>query len=497
MLAVDSGRIAAGEGVDAAASRWRHPGVVRSLRALGISLAALAAGVILWLHAAGPGAHAGTDFHEYLDGARAILAGTNPYHRLAVAPDATGGLRASGYVYPPLLAVVLAALLRVGLPDGALWVLWNLLGAALTVAAGRALWQAGDETAANPGKRRDAVVVHPASDILRRSFSDGGAWLTALALIVPAVATYDLFLGQADVIMAALAVLAFAAWARGGRWSAALAAGVAIAVKPTLIVVPLVWLWQGDWRGVGRALGVAAVLVAGPFLLAGPGALPDFLVFTTHWNALGSDADLINQSLYGLVLRGVTTGGPTRPLLDAPALVWPLRIALVGGAAALWAWAVPRQRSPLRDVALAERLLVLPLALLVSPLAEDIHYCLLTPALVALALVVWRRRPPRPSRFWGLAVGALLASGIAFCLPRFQEIISPDRWLALPGQSDPHIGWLIVLARSDALVALAALTLAGGAVVVRAAQVSAADQEARRRNDSSRYDPAAITLDAS
>jgi len=162
----------------------------------------------------------------------------------------------------------------------------------------------------------------------------------------------------------------------------------------------------------------------------------------------------------------------------APWLVTPLRLLAVGGVLAWWLRAVPRARDADRAVALGECLLALPLILLVSPLAEDIHFSMLLPALVGLCWLGYARGlAPSFSRgltrllwrapaVWGLAI--TLA---ALCVPRMQELIYPDHLFALPGQTDPRFGWLLILARSGTLLYTAVATLVAGGIVLHAARL--------------------------
>ncbi len=420
-----------------------------------IGAGALGIGLVIWLHAAGPGAGAGYDFSAYLSGAKDIAVGRDPYsHLLKQVTDTRPGdtgVHARGYVYPPLLALVLSLPLRLGLGATALWVVWNLLSVASVLWMGRELNLA-----------------------LRGSRGWPGTLGFAAALMLPAFVTYDLFLGQADVLMAALAVGACGLWLRGNRW-AALPIGLAIAVKPTMALVLLVWLWRGDWRAALRGAGVALVLLLAPFVPLGLNTLRDYVIFYTRWNAFNANAEQINQSPVGFLLRALTPNPYTQPLVDAPALVTPLRILIVVGALACYGWAVPRGRSGSLRLGMAACLLALPLILLLSPLAEDIHFCLIVPTLVGLGWLAletetrwWRSRGQDGlPRVHGAVLLGIPLLYLICCIPRVQEIVYPGHLLALPGQGDVALGPLIVLLRSGVLCAIAVLTLVVGARLLR------------------------------
>ena len=413
-----------------------------------ICLVLLTLGGLLWLHAAGPGAGAGYDFGSYLQGARDILAGRNPYHGLIqqVTDTRLGdtGIHSRGYVYPPLLAVTLALFLRIGVDGQWLWVLWNAVNALALVWMG---WEL--------------------NRTLRGRMEPVGALCFGVAALLPAVATYDLWLGQADMLMAALAVIACALWLRDSQWSAVIL-GVAIAVKPTMALILLVWLWLGDWRGALRGAAVGAALILGPFLLLGVGALGDYITFFRRWNAFHANAEFINQSPYGLLQRLFTRNPYTRPLLDAPQLAASLRFAVVALLLIWWVRVIPRGRAESVSARMGVCLLVLPLILLFGPLSEDIHFCLLIPTLLGYSWLAWSHGMWRRPAAWAIWLALILS-----CAPRGQEIIYPDHLVTLPWQTDPAVGWLVVLARSAALVALAALTLFAAGGVLRAARAEA------------------------
>ncbi|MDE3229404.1 MAG: DUF2029 domain-containing protein, partial [Chloroflexota bacterium] len=392
----------------------------------------------VWLHAAGPGAGAGYDFASYLQAARVVATGGNPYHRLALEYAAAGStpIAANGYVYPPLLAALLAIPVRLGLSGAAVWLLWNLLGLAalgwMAVEVARTLW----------GRAATAWALP----------------LLALALL-PAIATYDLSLGQADLLVLGLAAGALARNARGAGL-AALPLGLAIAIKPQLGLLLGVWLWRREWRAALAAGLIALGGVVAPFAVAGGmGAVSDYASFFLRWNAIRGSAEPINQSLYGALLRLFTPNAWVRPLVAAPWLVLPLRIIGSVAALGLWLWRAPRHRPADPARALAQEALAFPVILLVSPLSEDIHYCLLIAPLVILGAWAatrggWRWHPSWP-------VWALLAAYLIFCIPRAQELLYPGRLLPVPDQASA-LGALLAQAQADLFFALACLVFAAG-----------------------------------
>ncbi len=426
-------------------------------RGAALTLLALAVGVAIWTHAVGPYPHTGYDYRAYLDGARQIAAGQNPYHVLVTQRLDTragdSGFHAHGYVYPPLLGVLLAGPVKLSASAYTTFLLWTLLNVVAVIWMGREL------------------------NIALRGRRDWpGTLIFAAVALAPAVVLYDLFLGQADLLMAALVVGACGLWLRKNPW-AALALGAAIAVKPTMALILLVWLWKGDWRAVIRASLVAAALVVVPFAIVGWGAFRDYVVFFIHWNAFSANAEYINQSPYGMLLRMLTINPYTHPLVVAPWLVAPLRYLAALGALGLWAWVTPRRPTADRALAMGECLLALPLILLVSPLAEDIHYCTIVPTLIGLGWLAWERglwrgwlRAGPGGRLGQVSAWALWLTFAISCIPRMQEVIYPSHLFAFPGQLSPQIGSLVVLLRSGALLYTALATLLAGAGVLWAAQ---------------------------
>jgi hypothetical protein len=414
------------------------------VRDLGFALALGLVVLLIWLHAAGPGTGAGFDFFTaYWRAAREVAAGASPYQQLArltIDPGASG-LHGTGYVYPPFLAVLLSIPVRLGFNKLACWLLWTVVNITAVVWMGYEL-----------------------NLSLRNSRSWTGTMAFGVGTLLPAVVTYDIGLGQADLLMAALAVGSYGLWLRGHRWSAGVILGVAIAIKPTLGLVLLVWLWKGDWRAFLRGAVAAFILVFLPFAFIGLAAVREYATFLLHWNAFGANADFINQTPYALLLRMFTINPAMPPLLVAPFLVWPLRLAAMAGTVWLWLRATPRARlSPLLEM--GSFLLMIPVILLLSPLAEDIHFTMLAPVLVGLGWIALAERFYRLAAAWAVWIAYLFS-----CLPRMQELIYPDHLLIFPGQTDPQVGGLITLLRTGALLWLAVIALVAGQAIVRAAR---------------------------
>jgi hypothetical protein len=134
------------------------------------------------------------------------------------------------------------------------------------------------------------------------------------------------------------------------------------------------------------------------------------------------------------------------------------------GAVLLLLSATPRAQEA-RALQMCTCLLALPLILLLSPLAEDIHFTLLSPSLAGLSWIAWGYHLQRRPAAW-----ALWAAFLISCLPRMQELIYPTHLLIIPGQNDPRFGIVITLIRTSALLWLAVIALVAGQSIVRAAR---------------------------
>jgi hypothetical protein len=410
--------------------------------------ALLALAVILWATTIGtltlgPGPWAGPDFQAYLRAAHLIATGEGPYHHLVVEiahARATGQrFTTNEYIYPPLLATVLAALIAVGVSDHALWLLWIALDIVATLWTGYEL-----------------------NCTLRLSRDWPTTLIFAAALALTTLALFDLSLGQADILMTALAVGANALWLRGSRW-APLALGLGVAIKPTLAILALVWVWKRDWRAALMSGAIAVALVLGPFIFAGGlASLRDYWTFLNAWNALQGNGACKNQSVFGAALRLFTVNPCAAPLAVAPWLVWPVRAGLALAAVAIWLRVVPRARAANMSRGMIEALLAVPVLLIISPLAEDIYYLMVAPLLLAL---VWLAASQRRLR---RADGALaFLTLLTLFTPHLQKVIYTNYPLSLPDTAPAWLSVAIAQTRAEALVALAWLALVAGALALR------------------------------
>ena len=318
------------------------------------------------------------DFGAYYGAAVAIRSGANPYaDALAwkAAGHATGSLGSPpaasiAYVYPPGLALALLPLTLLPMPlASALWVLL-LFGCVVGTAWCLATLLVGRQSEA--------------------------FWLLVAALAIAIVTLKPVrgaltFSKQVDPLILLLLAATILAYARRRDGLAGIAFGLAIAIKPFLVVLALVPIWQGAYRMVTVAGLLSAGLTIGPLLALG--LLDSFVQAASHWGGPVMAASPVGQSVYSLLLRTLTVQPYTVPLVDAPELVAPL-LALAGlGLAGTVLRTVPRSRdrSPLAQV-LQWGLAIAAMSIF-GPLTEEHHLAYLAIGLsgtVAAGLTRWR-----------------------------------------------------------------------------------------------------------
>lgn len=243
----------------------------------------------------------GYDLAIYLRAAQAVAQGRSPY-------------TVDGYVYSPLLAVVLAPFADAVWIDDA-WTGFLLLSGLVAVVL--------------------VVLSVPGMRGWRLPVALGFATVT---LYWSHLANVDLGLGQIDVLLVAVFALAATLSARPR------AAGALIAVAGLLKTWPaaaLLWCWRRGGSHPGEAtLAAAAVLAVTAALTAlawGPSAVAEWVAVTVRW----AQQPHPSFSLPGLARHLFTPNGEVDALVDAPMLAG--FVAAVGWVIiALAAWVVLR-----------------------------------------------------------------------------------------------------------------------------------------------------------
>ncbi len=287
-----------------------------------------------------------TDFTTFLEAARALTGGLDPY-------AVSGG----AYLYPPTFAALLAPLLAV--PVTAASLLWFSL--------------------------KTAWIMHCLAQIFAMLVPDeltvGKRWALATGVLL-VTATFwvaDLQYGNTNVVILALCVGAVAADLRDRAWLAGLLLALAVTIKLTPVVLLGWFLARQRWRAMIFTAAALVVWNVLPFLWLGDTA-------TTAWRSYvdsGIEAKLVdrldqpdNQSLWALLVRSL-------PSLSISQIrpIWLACCAALGLGTTVIAWRVARG-GRLMQATTAGMFLVV--ALLVSPGSWVVHFSLTTLALAAL-----------------------------------------------------------------------------------------------------------------
>lgn len=318
-----------------------------------------------------------SDFSMYYQAAGNVAAGKSPFVT-------------EGYIYPPLLAELLAPLKAVSY-ETARWI-WFLFSQACLLGAAWLTWRALDA---------DWIA----------------ACIVALVWAAGGAATESLALGQPGPVLTLL--LAIAYWQRG--WRRAGAAGIGLAVKLIPGVVGVAFLLRREWRTLGIFAGVSAALLAAPWLvvaccLDGPKAPEGSATWT------GTPA-VLSWSLPSVALRAMgprpEQGGPLPsawesgndlPHLNLPASQRWISIGVAAAVLLIGCGVLARVRPSEKAIPLAMAALV-ALALAASPVCWT-HYQILQYPGVALLL----GHAARGQR-WGLLAAVLTLGALLYPLP--------------------------------------------------------------------------------
>ena len=378
---------AAGEGAPA----------TRLLAALALGLACASFGFEGVLRPAAGGFEGFIDFAPYYKGAAALARGLDPYalavtDRLGEELGVTEG-KGMRYLYPPFFGLVAAplALLPYPLAKAA----WHGLG--LASLAG-------------------AVLLLPGALLAAPAAWERGLVLFLAASFLPVVET--LRLGQVNLLLLLLLVLALRESVRGRDGRAGLAVGLAAAIKVTPALLLPLFLLRRRWKGLAIGVGAAAGLTLLGFLLAPAGSWGSFARSVLPWYANGHSW-AANQSPQGFLLR--LLAGSSSPIAPDPSETATRTAAvlariLAAGFLAATFLALARRRSAPLPEQFGLLLATLPL---VTAIAWVHHLALLLPAFAAVFLGP-RRNGERSRRETSCAIlaFALVALPLGYDHPR-------------------------------------------------------------------------------
>jgi hypothetical protein len=253
------------------------------------------------------------------------------------------------------------------------------------------------------------VTAYALADTLTRT-RPNGRWLAFAAILLGLLLFKPVrgalgYTRQIDLLLLMLLALTLAAFARRRDVLAGVCLGLVIAIKPFFVVFALFLLWKGSLRGFIAAGVTSALLGLGP--LVAMGLVGDYLSIGAYWSSPAFISSPVSQSFTSMLVRLFTENQFTRPALDAPWLVTPLRIVYALGVIGVLLWAVTRSRArhPI-DLAL-EYGLIVSATLLIGPLAEESHLAYLAIGLSAAgAVAIARLRSSRAA--WWLGLGVLV-----------------------------------------------------------------------------------------
>ena len=409
-------------GIGRTGVRWRW-GLLGGLAVVALLLIISAAHIVTTIDAR---LREWDDFTPYWSGASSVAAGHSPYawlaeHRPQEVPD---------YIYPPLLALLLAPVVPFVEYPTARWA-WLALNAACLVVALLLVWRVSGLRVDGPR----AMALAPLLVLLPTATSALGAGTLSPALTCATAAAFA-------------AVLARRAGLAGGL----VAVGAYLKSFPALLGGYL--LLRREWRAAWATFGAGLVLLAASLLTLG---------WEPHWVYLTGVIPAqrrwfgmpLNVSVTGLFTRLFSDSGFGTPVVDAPAfaegaITATSAVLLVASAYAIW-----RARAGAAGAAAAFGLAVVTM-LLLSPINGQYNLVIaLVPLAVAAAAV--QQAWPRHLR-WLLLITLLLSLPVEPCDlgPLRDACVGPEGLASgLPWRA----GWgsLLITGPLWGLVALGAL----------------------------------------
>jgi len=352
-----------------------------------------------------------TDMDLYLDAARELSHGRNPYD----APDQ--GLHR--YPYPPLFAELIAVFAAVfGASAGYVWIVTTALFLLVSV------W------------------------LMSRRFGFAApahlALLGAGLLLIGRTARADLMHGQLNFMLLLLLLLGLMAWRARRMWAAGAFWAVAICCKPFLGVVVFFLVRQKSWKAALATVAFSAILFWSSFLPTYPNVFDTFESWretTRHYASIEYAANPLNQSFYALGLRLFTSNDYSEAwLIATPLALALLALAAVVAIATFWIIAAPG-RAAAPDEAGAFDLLrfgaALAALLSIGPVTEGDHMFMVLPGVVGAMALTWRRiRADSPRQgLWIAMATAWLVLALVLAWPRQLLLYFGDEstWVHLRG----------------------------------------------------------------
>lgn len=373
----------------------------------------------------------GDDFTPYWNGARSVSLGESPY----AWTRAPRSQELTDYIYPPLLALLLApAAVQLDYAT-ARWG-WLVLNVACLATAGGLVWRATGLTARG---------------------RPGLALVAALGLVPSTLAT--LAIGQLSPVLLLALSLSYAALRAGHAGWAGAGVAIAASLKSFPGLVAAFFLLRGQWRALAGCLAATGLVAGAAALVLGPNAYATYLAEVvprqSRWFA-----GPFNVSLTGLWQRLLAEQAFTVPVAAANELARALTLASCAAVVAATSYAVWRGRARPGSADAAFASLVVA-ALLVSPITG---WYAVPIALLPLAVAAARVQAAWPHGLRPLLLaGVLLGVPTEFCdlasVQTYCLSLGPERWGELPWRH----GWGTLLSAGP----LAGLLLLWGLLLVQ------------------------------
>ncbi|HZR98103.1 MAG TPA: glycosyltransferase family 87 protein [Chloroflexota bacterium] len=358
--------------------RWA---LLSAFGAIGLLLLALSAARMLDLVASMLAT--GDDFTPYWTGATAVAAGQSPYGWLAENRPQ----EVRDYIYPPLLALLLAPLTPLMDYPTARWA-WLGFSLLCTILGLALVWRTSGLTAHGPS----ALALLP-----------------FLALLPPTMGA--LGFGQLSPQLFLATAAAYAALRRKRSGTAGALVALAAGLKSFPAVIGLYLLMRRQWCGCLAALAVAMLVAAWSMLVLGPGTLWTYLTAVIPaqrpWLAAMS-----NVSFTGLFTRLFSANLFAVPVVVADGVAQGAIAVCSVAVLSISGYAIWRARRDWRGESAAFGVAVAA-ALLVSPI-NGTQNLLIAALPLAVAAAAVQAEWPRHLR-WLLLVMLLLSLPVEYC----------------------------------------------------------------------------------
>lgn len=384
-----------------------------------------------------------TDFGLYLHAAKQLMAGSDPYAPIAARDDLFFGQpNGDGYIYPPVLAWLIAVFLPFG--DGLVRALW--ISCSFAALCG-SVW------------------------VLLRGFGNRVPVVAVVGLIGAMLLTrffrMDLYHGQANPLLLLALVLGIKAMHEDKPLRAAAWWALPIMVKPFCGVLALYLAWRRQWRASALclALGVGAIVLSFiPVLVRSPEALDSFAAMAHYYAAsdlAGGRPD--NISMHGLAIRLFEANRYTVPFINSHRVTVALEAltVLVLAAPFLMRW-TDGARKPSSAELLVQVTMAMAVPLVWGPMTNGSHLMLLLPGLVGVWMLA------RTDKRWR-SVAAIWSALFLF---RMAPVRLESRWFGSlfggPADStwETATGFWTLWTAQGTLVLLVAVLLMGTATVM-------------------------------